>query len=262
MQTFEASTIPQGDVRKVLLIGPEGTGKTHFIGTCPKPIAICSFDGGYRTLAGMPGVTVFAFADENRASPKAWMEFRGQLDKILKGEVKCNGEVYKTIAIDSLTALSKYIFDHEQAVNNTTDKPAGFTPYTNTKSKLQDVVIKGVMSNAVLVCTAVIQADKDDLTGEIFMTPSTEGKFREEAGQWFDVVGFTSVAKDVATGKPKFLMDLIGDTRRKAKIRMSGIHVGGLNAVEDPSFDKLLKIANYKQPTDKENTNAQTNSKP
>jgi len=34
------------DLKKVLLIGMEGSGKTHFIGTMPKPIYIFSFDKG------------------------------------------------------------------------------------------------------------------------------------------------------------------------------------------------------------------------
>lgn len=232
------------ELKKLLLIGHEGTGKTNFIGTMPKPIYICSFDKGYDTLAGMAGVKVGLFMDEDRYRPHAWTDFRAKFDELRKGAVYTwpDGKVepYKTFAIDSITALSKCIFDHEQRVNNTIDKPAGFTPYTNTKSKLQDVVTQGVYIAEYFVCTAIIEPSKDDITGEIFFTPSTEGKFREEAGQWFDGVFFMSVDKDLSTGKTRYQMLTVGDKRYKAKIRLPSSIGNVISSVEQPSFPGLM----------------------
>ena len=136
-------SVVKPDIRKILLIGNEGVGKTHFIGTMPKPIYMFSFDKGYLTLAGESGITVCVCMDENRYKPHAYADFKQQFDRLKLGmkykHPDGREEPYKTIAIDSITALSKYMLDHEQRVNNTIDKPGGFTVWGNLKSKLQDM---------------------------------------------------------------------------------------------------------------------------
>lgn len=243
MEEINLSTI-KPDLKKILLIGQEGSGKTHFIGTMPKPIYIFSLDKGYLTLAGEEGIQVGVFVDADRTKPTAWKEFKAKFDELKAGKLVYTWpdgrqEKYRTIAIDSITALSKYIFDHEQCVNNTIDKPAGFTPYTITKSKLQDVVIQSIYLAEYVVCTGLIEASKDDTTGEVFFTPSTEGKFREEAGQWFDGVFFMVVDKD-GNGNKKYKMLLVGDRRQKAKIRLPSRLGNVVAAVEEPDFKKLM----------------------
>lgn len=251
MQEIDLAT-HKPDLRKILLIGNEGTGKTRFIGTMPKPICICSFDKGINTLAGIEEVKAYVFMDENRYQPKAWAEFSLFYKDLKAGKIKYKGvdgkEVpYQTIAIDSLTALSKFILDHAMYINNNVDgKGSGdsvFASYRNTKSFLEDVVTTAVYGAPYTVCTAILEAMNDKLTGQIFFLPSTEGKFREEAGQWFDVVGFMSVDVNPATKKPKFIMDLVGDRTKKAKIRIpSDLTQMGL-VIENPSYPKLLEIA-------------------
>lgn len=237
-----ATTKPE--VKKILLVGNEGSGKTRFIGTMPKPICICSFDKGISTLYGQDGIKAYVFMDDDRRNPKAWSEFISFYNKLKLGQVKYKDpktgkeEPYKTLAIDSITALSKFILDHANFVNNTVDaKVVGFEPYTRTKSFLQDVVIKSVLASEYFVCTAILESNKDEKTGQIFFQPSTEGRFREEMGQWFDAVGFMAV--DIgADKKPKFTMDLVGDRSRKAKIRLPSLPANGL-IITDPSYDKL-----------------------
>lgn len=249
------------DIKKLLVIGPEGTGKTRFIETMPKPIYVFNFDKGYQTLAGIPGIKVGLFMDENRYSPKAWSEFKLKFDEFKKGGMEYTWpdgrkEKYKTIAIDSITSLSKAIFDHEQRVNNTVDKPAGFGPYMNTKSKLQDVVTQSVYLAEYVVATAIVETTKDDVTGEIFFTPSTEGKFREEAGQWFDAVFFMQIDKDVR-GNKTYKMLTVGDRRQKAKIRVPSSLAGVIEAVEEPDFGKLqLKIRKAHEQSSAQGTTA------
>ena len=98
------------DIKKILLIGPEGSGKTHFIGTMPKPIYLFSFDKGYHTLAGKPGITVGLCMDENRYVPHAYADFKQRFDQLKKGlKYKWpdgKEEPYCTIALDSLSFLS------------------------------------------------------------------------------------------------------------------------------------------------------------
>lgn len=232
------------ELKKLLLIGQEGSGKTHFIASMPKPIYIFSFDKGIDTLAGIEGITAAVCMDENRYKPHAFLDFKQKFDELKNAKAEYTWkdgrkEKYKTLAVDSLTALSKAIFDHEQNINNTIDKPAGYGPYMNTKSKLQDIVTQGVYIADHFICTALIEPTKDEITGEIFFTPSTEGKFREEAGQWFDAVFFMSVDKDLQ-GNRKYKMLTVGDRRQKAKIRLPSTIGNVVAAIEEPSYSALI----------------------
>jgi AAA domain len=248
MQEFNMEDYVPG-VKKILLIGTEGTGKTRFIKSLPKPICVCSFDKGIATLAGESGITSFVFMDEDRYHPKAWAEFKQFYSKLKSGQIKHKHkdgreEAFKSFAIDSITSLSKFIIDHCNYVNGTIDaKVVGFTPYTQTKSALQDVVTSGVLVAEHFLCTALIEAEKDEITGQLFFRPSTEGKFREEAGQWFDVVGYMNAETNALTKQPRFTMDLLGDKSKRAKIRLPSLGDGSLLLIEDPSYDKLVKLA-------------------
>ena len=116
MQEINLSSV-KPDIRKLLLIGNEGTGKTHFIGTMPKPIYVFSFDKGYLTLAGQDGINVGLCMDEDRYKPHAYADFKQKFESLKKGEKYkwANGkeEPYKTVAIDSLTFLSTSLFDRD-----------------------------------------------------------------------------------------------------------------------------------------------------
>lgn len=254
MQEIDMKTIVP-TFRKILLVGPEGTGKTRFIASMPRPIAVCSFDGGYMTLAGEDRIKTYVFMDTDRYRPRAWAEFKSFYADLRTGKLKYKNadgseEPFKTIAIDSITALSKFILDEAHFVNNTIDAKAGgagYTPYTRTKSFLEDVVVAAIHSDAYVVCTAIIETNKDELTQSITYLPSTEGKFREEAGQWFDVVGFMSVDINQATKKPVYTMDLVGDRMKKAKIRVPPSFELGGYLLQDPTFEKLTALVTQKK---------------
>jgi hypothetical protein len=239
------------DLRKILLIGQEGSGKTRFLTTMPKPIYVFNFDKGYQTLAGQEGITVGLFMDDNRYTPKAYSEFKLKFDEFKKGQMKYKWkdgreEPYKTIAIDSITALSKYVLDHEQGRNNTIDKPGGFGVWGNVKSRLQDVVTQSVFLAEYAVFTAIIETEKDDLTGEIFFKPSCDGSFRNEIGQWMDAVFFMQVDK-VSGGKKKYNMLTVGDRRYKAKLRVPSSMSTSIQNEEEPDFGKLMNKINSNQ---------------
>jgi hypothetical protein len=243
MDELNLSTV-QPDIKKLLLIGPEGSGKTHFIGTMPKPIYIFSFDKGYLTLAGEPGVTVGLCMDENRYSPHAYADFKRRFDELKKGAEYTwpdgKKEKYKTVAIDSLSFLSTFMFDHEQRVNNNIDKPGGFGVYGAVKSKMQDVVNQAVMLAEYVVCTALVEATKDDLTGEIFYVPSIVGSIKNEIGAWFDAVFYMVVDKNPNTGDRVFKLLTVGDRRQKAKVRLPSALLNRLAASENPDFQSLI----------------------
>lgn len=238
----------KADLKKILLIGPEGVGKTNFLRTMPKPVYVFSTDKGYLTLAGEPGITVGVCMDEDRYRPHAYADFKARFDALKKG-VKYKWpdgreEAYKTIAIDSLSFLSNYLYDHEARVQNTIDKPGGFGVYGAVKSKLQDIVGQSVLLAEYVVCTALVETTKDDITGEIFFVPSMVGSMKNEVGAWFDAVFYMAVDKDPNTGKKVYKMITVGDRRQKAKIRLPSGIGNVVSAVEEPDFGKLLDKIN------------------
>lgn len=247
MQEINLATI-KPDLRKILLIGPSGSGKTHFIGSMPKPIYIFSFDKGYDTLAGIPGITVGLCMDEDRYKPHAYADFKFAFDTLKKGSKYTwpdgKEEAYKTIAIDSLSFLSTFLYDHEAKIQNTIDKPGGYGVYGAVKSKLQDIVNQSVLIAEYVVCTALPETTKDDITGEIFFVPSMVGSMKHEIDAWFGAVFYMVVDKNPTNGAKQYKMLTVGDRRQKAKLRIPSSIANKVAAVEEPDFNKLMaKIA-------------------
>lgn len=233
------------DIRKVLLIGQEGSGKTNFIGTMPKPIYVFSTDKGYLTLAGIPGIKVGLCMDEDRYKPHAFSDFRLKFEELKRGlKYKWpdgREEPFKTIAIDSISFLSNFIFDHEQRISNNIDKPGGFAVYGTVRSRIMDILNSAVMIAEYVCCTALVAPSKDDTTGEIFFSPVMVGSIKDEIGAWFDAVLFLQVDKDVLKGTKAYKMLTVGDRRQKAKIRLPSNIANVLLSVEEPNFEKLME---------------------
>ena len=232
------------DLKKVMVIGMEGVGKTNFIKTFPKPIYCFSFDKGYLTLAGEEGIKVGLCMDEDRYHPKAYAEFKAKFDKLRAGEkfkwADGREEPYQTIALDNVSFLSTMLYDYLQAVNSNIDKPGGYAVYGLVKSKLQDIVNQCVMTANYVVCTALIETSKDEVTGEIFFTPDMVGSMKNEIGAWFDAVFYMTIDKK-PDGSKLYKLITVGERRHKAKIRLPSSISDAISAVEVPDFGLLEK---------------------
>ena len=243
MQEIDLKSL-KPDLRKILLIGKEGTGKTNFIKTMPKPIYLFSFDKGYLTLAGEDGIKVGLCMDEDRYRPKAYVEFKKKFDALKAGEMYKGADgkevPYQTIALDNISFLSTSLFDYLQAINNNIDKPGGFTVYGLLKSKMQDIINQSILLANYVVCTALVQTDKDDVTGEIFFNPDMVGSIRDEVGAWFDAVFYTEVDKKPTTGEKQYKLITVGERRQRAKIRVPSSIAKRISAVEVPDFKLLI----------------------
>ena len=262
MQEFELSEVKPG-LKKILLIGHEGSGKTHFIGTMPKPIYFFSFDKGYATLAGEKGIKVGLCMDLDRQRPTAFSDFEKKFNQLMAGEMYTHPdgkqEPYKTIAFDNISFLSTYLYDHLQAINSNIDKPGGYAVYGALKSKMKDFINRAVGIAQFVVATALVETEKDELSGEIFDIPSTEGKIRNELGAWFDAVFFMQVNK--RGDQCNYELLTVGDRRKKAKVRVPSSINKVINAKEVPDFRVIYsKIRNASKQIDeakqKENSDA------
>lgn len=241
------------DLKKVLVIGHEGVGKTNFIKTMPRPIYLFSFDKGYQTLAGEDKMTVGLCMDDDRYKPHAYADFSLKFDQLTKGLKYKNKdgseEPYKTVAIDSISFLSTFLFDHLQRLNNNIDKPGGYAVYGAVKSKLQDVLNRAILVTEYVVVTALLDTDKDEDTGELFFVPSVVGSIKTEIGAWFDAVFYMTVDKNPTTGAKVYKMLTVGDRRQKAKLRLPSSLSRLIAASEEPDFGALMAKLNNQQPT-------------
>jgi hypothetical protein len=233
------------DLKKILVIGHEGVGKTNFIKTMPKPIYIFSFDKGYQTLAGEDKITVGVCMDEDRYKPHAYADFSTKFDQLQKGlkfkNTDGTEEPYKTIAIDSISFLSTFLYDHIQRLNNNIDKPGGYAAYGAVKSKLQDIINRAIIISEYVVVTALLTTSKDEDTGELFFVPNIVGSIKDEIGAWFDAVFYMTVDKNPTTGAKTYKMLTVGDRRQKAKLRLPSSLSKLVAASEEPDFSKLLE---------------------
>lgn len=231
-------------LKKVLIVGAEGVGKTNFIKTMPKPIYCFSFDKGFLTLAGEEGIKVGVCLDDDRYKPKAYREFDAKFKALIAGEKykwpDGREEAYKTIAFDNITFLATMVYDHYQYINNNIDKPGGYAVYGLVKSKLQDFVSKAICIASNVVATALVEPTKDEITGEIFFLPSMVGSIKNEVGAWFDAVFFLTVDK-TPDGKKQYKLLTVGDRRQKAKVRIPSRIADTIAAVETPDFGLLVK---------------------
>lgn len=247
MQELDLAVV-KPDLKKVLVIGHEGVGKTNFIKTMPKPIYIFSFDKGYQTLAGEDKITVGICMDEDRQKPHAYADFALKFDALQKGLKYKNAdgseEPYKTIAIDSISFLGTFLFDHLQRLNNNIDKPGGYAVYGAVKSKLQDILNKAIMLTEYVCITALLDTDKDENTGELFFVPAVVGSTKAEMGAWFDAVFFMTVDKNPTTGQKVYKMLTVGDRRQKAKLRLPSSLAKLVAAAEEPDFGALIAKLN------------------
>lgn len=239
-------TTHRPSLRKVLLLGSYGAGKTHFIGTAPKPCAVFSFDRGYDTIAMTPGVKVISILEDDRQFPKAWQQFRLRWQQFIKGEQYTwpdgRKEPYKTVALDSLTFLSEICMNHYQYMGQNVDKKATFTQYQQILENMTDIVNDAKRLANHVICTALIKIEKDELSGETLSLPAMIGSIRDNIGAQFDAVFYMYTDK-TPQGVEVFRMKTVGGYREKAKLRLpANIRSVMAPTITDPNFMTILKM--------------------
>lgn len=247
MQTIELETIVPS-IHSVLALGMEGSGKTHFIGTFPKPILMYSFDAGYQTLAGMKGIRVKAFVESDRRRPVAAKEFDLEFQKLLNGQeppfkwADGKEEPFRTIAIDPLSFWSMQMMNKIQYDARTVDGKPTFAEWDVILKRGIDLMIGCTRVcaelNAHLVATCHLKTDKDDDTGQIWFFPDMLGSLREKLGAWFDMVVYLKVDKKMG-GEKTYQMHTVGERRERARLRLPSTLEGVVKAVDVPDFSAM-----------------------
>lgn len=177
----------KGAYRRIMLYGSAGAGKTHFIGTCPKPFILDS-DKGLMTLREkkiqylplMRGEKVYSTViDAIKAARKREGIFKD----------------IETFAIDSLTSLADMLmievmrFPGGQGTPKSpiTSKPE-WDHYTAIAARMAEITKRCADLDMNVVFTCGVKLEKDDILGNFEGKPNIVGGYRDKVAHDFDEV--------------------------------------------------------------------------
>lgn len=235
-KAFASEEVEWGKSLRVLAYGDSGSGKTHFIGTFPK-VFIINTDEGLLTLKDAPTFRGVTIGPKDPAFSWTW-DILQQI-KARKGPFSSEGPYgdTQTLAIDSITKLSKYLLDESmraRAKNPLEDK-AEFDDWGRLRSRLENIgrMLQSLDMNVVI--TAIAQIEKNDVTGDFVGGPMVDGRYRDLIAADFD----ESYYLECAGGKePTYRAHF-----RKYKWFNAKSRLGLREIMEDPSYEKIAKLA-------------------
>lgn len=161
----------------VLVYGEGGSGKTWFASTFPKPLFLATEDG----LVGL----ALSGKEIDYVRIEKFIELKEFVNELHTNTAY--QKQYKTIVLDSLTALTPFVVDYVLSI---TGKPK---PTIQDWGMVVDELRKLIINLTSLkylyniVVTARTEVDKDENTGVILAGPDTVGKFTREVDANFDV---------------------------------------------------------------------------
>jgi len=234
---------PRKDTYNAIIYGDMGSGKTHSLLTCPKPLFVHSFDpGGTNTIESQElidkGLLIIdrTFEREDPRKPFAFEAWEKEFDKLEReGFFNHVG----TYAIDSATTWAEAIMN---AVLKRAGRTGGF-PQQNDYGPQMNCIKIAMQRFTALPChcvlTAHVDTDKDEVSGRMFAYPAMTGKLKRRIPLLFDEV-YAAVAKATAKGTEwSFLTQPDGLYNCRTRLGKNGL----FSKFEEPNIQHLLKKA-------------------
>ena len=232
------------DSFNLLLLGETGSGKTHLLQTCRRPIHIDSWDiGGTKIPSIRKGIEEgwiivdTRWEHEDPYKPSAVDEWQKEMDKRVKmGYFNAIG----TYCNDSLTSWT-------EAIMNRTLKKAGLAAhaprfthdYMPTKTDLRNFISRLLKLPCDFVLTAHLRADKDEVVGTVSMRLVTIGDLDVKLPSLFDEIWVAQV-KDGSKG-PDY--SVLTSPKGYYKTVRTRIGSGKFDQFEKPDIRYLLQKA-------------------
>jgi hypothetical protein len=225
---------------RVLIYGKPGSGKTSLAGSFPKPLIIDT-DKGLRSLASNTNADIKVFSLPSNPSAPVFNTIYTLLNdaRMGQGDFAPNGPLAdrQTIVIDTISALADEYLLREIMLQNKRDPlvdKAQFDDYGRLKTELSQIgnLLKDVSQKFYVVVTALVDEEKDELTGALEGKPLMTGKYRDLIGGVFDEEYFLEVIDTGAA--PKYVLYATKYRWYEAKTRLLKV-----NKLENPSFAVL-----------------------
>lgn len=195
---------------KVCVYGDNGTGKTRFAGTFPKPIVL-ALDPGFTVLRQLPGaedIHVVRVPDPNRVGVATLRQVWDYYQWLLKGE-----HDRQTVVLDSITELQKVILEAVMAKPRQRANPTvpETDDYVEVNAKLKTLIryFRDLPMHVVFTGHHKILKKKDDIVG---IRPDLSEKLSTELGGACDVVMHTTVHEKHDAEGGQTLVAYVGQT--------------------------------------------------
>lgn len=232
---------------RALVYGEKGTGKTTLFSTVRFPVHIDCFDpGGSQVLAEEieKGLVIAdtRWETDDPDNPKVFAEWDKEFHRRRK-EGYFN--IFATYGLDSLTTFSQvimnYVLKKQGHAGGIPQTGAGAdNDYVHQMLHLESS-LAGIFSLPCdLIITAHPEADKDEVSGKMFVGPLITGKAKIRIPLLFDEMYYMRV-EDTKDGGTKWLMQTKPSTLFKASSRLA--RRGKFDKFEAPNIKELLKKA-------------------
>ena len=184
-----------------LVWGSSGVGKTHFIGSCPKPIYIFDWDRGLLTLRGKEGIEYDTYMKEG-----GWTQSLAQLTKL---EKDCP---YATVGIDSISTMQDAAMSRLIQVGG--KKEMDLKEWGRLIESMRDLFLRFRILTEKHGCNVIVTAHdqvvKDEMSGAVQLKPLIVGKLAGKLPLFFDEV-YRLEPKRSREGVTEYLMQTKAD---------------------------------------------------
>lgn len=243
----------QNQTFNALIYGDFGTGKTHLLQTCPKPVYIHSFDpGGSKTLrkfiedpeSGIYADSSFELA-EGRSKAKAYYDWDREFKQMKKDGIF---EHIGTFVIDSITTMSAAIIEAAESQNSKNNPISGLgvmipqlRDYQVQMAAIEYIVAECTSLPCHFIMTGHIDMTKDEVSGSLVTGPMITGKLSQKIPLLFDEV-YVTKTKQTSRGLEYNLLTR-NDGYFKARSRLSANYP--IDTYEEQDIKKILKKCNF-----------------
>jgi GTPase SAR1 family protein len=252
---FSRATDIVGDSRKrVMLVGPAGSGKTMSICSLPGKKFIYAFDSTVReTIIGEDNIDFVEFlpshdeadlsvqtlkkgvrdAPRGRIEPKQYVAWEDDWHKRISSNFFAD---YDWVCFDSMTNFSDLIMSRVMHKNGRYGKQPEQADYGAEMTVMRNIISDLTTLECNILVTAHVELSKDEYTGRIYGQIMFTGKNRIRVPTKFTDIFATLVEEDEKTGA-RFLIRTVPD-RLNPVVRVSKtLKIEGLNDVEDVTID-------------------------
>ena len=225
------------DIRKILIIGVEKSGKTRFIGTMPRPILVFAGETGAESLfAGQQGIDIVQCYDLKGEAPGAGIR---RFDKNFKELLMMKEVPYKTVALDPLSFLSDAIGRELDRCNpGLKGSSSTFSYWGKLRDRHTDILDKILSMAEYVVVTSHVRLNEDETTGSKSYLADLQGSIRDSIGGWFDAVLFTKVVPQGTAAK--YTLQAIPNAQKKCGVRVPMGMESKVGADLEPDYQKIM----------------------